>query len=124
MVRYGFGIYSGCNQLHNISLVLYRAVIPQTEQTAEEKLRTRNPLVGIKEGAQYLFSNKHILRPSIAKGTSTMFLGGLVYLLIIVSEDVLKMGSIGLGLLYAARGIGTGLDLLLEEDYLKIRKIG
>lgn len=103
---------------------LYRAVIPQTEQTAEEKLRTRNPLVGIKEGAQYLFSNKHILRPSIAKGTSTMFLGGLVYLLIIVSEDVLKMGSIGLGLLYAARGIGTGLDLLLEEDYLKIRKIG
>lgn len=101
---------------------LYRAVIPQTEQTAEEKLRTRNPFVGIKEGAQYLFSNKHILRPSIAKGTSTMFLGGLVYLLIIVSEDVLKMGSIGLGLLYAARGIGTGVGPVIGRRLFKDQK--
>ena len=38
-----------------------------------------------------------------------MFLGGLVYLLIIVSEEVLMMGSIGIGLLYAARGFGTGV---------------
>ena len=101
---------------------MYRAVIPQTEQTAEEKLRTRNPFVGIKEGAQYLFSNKHILRPSIAKGTSTMFLGGLVYLLIIVSEDVLKMGSIGLGLLYAARGIGTGVGPVIGRRLFKDQK--
>lgn len=101
---------------------LYRAVIPQTEQTVEEKLRTRNPFVGIKEGAQYLISNKHILRPSIAKGTSTMFLGGLVYLLIIVSEDVLNMGSIGLGLLYAARGIGTGVGPVIGRRVFKDQK--
>ncbi|HAW79403.1 MAG TPA: MFS transporter, partial [Balneola sp.] len=101
---------------------LYKAVIPQTEQTAEEKLRTRNPLVGIKEGTHYLISNKDILRPSIAKGTSTMFLGGLVYLLIIVSEDVLKMGSIGLGLLYAARGIGTGVGPIIGRKLFKDQK--
>jgi MFS family permease len=101
---------------------LYKAVIPQTEQSVEEKLRTRNPLVGIKEGAKYLISNKHILRPSIAKGTSTMFLGGLVYLLIIVSEDVLKMGSIGLGLLYAARGFGTGVGPIIGRRLFSDQK--
>ena len=48
-----------------------------------------------------------------------MFLGGLVYLLIIVSEDVLKMGSIGLGLLYAARGIGTGIGPVMGRRFFK-----
>ena len=106
---------------------VYLAVIPQTEQSKEEKERTRNPWVGIKEGAQYLISNKQILRPSTAKGTSTMFLGGLVYLLIIVSEDILKMGSIGLGLLYAARGLGTGIGPIVgrrlfrdDKDWIKV----
>ncbi len=101
---------------------VYKAVIPQVEQSAAEKIRTKNPFVGIKEGAQYLISNKHILRPSIAKGTSTMFLGGLVYLLIIVSEDVLKMGSIGLGLLYAARGIGTGVGPIIGRRLFQSQK--
>lgn len=101
---------------------LYRAVIPQVEQSVEEKHRTRNPFVGIKEGLSYLTSNRDILRPSIAKGTSTMFLGGLVYLLIIVSEDVLKMGSIGLGLLYAARGFGTGIGPIIGRRLFKDQK--
>ncbi len=106
---------------------VYKAIIPQTEQSEEEKERTRNPLIGIKEGAQYLISNKHILRPSIAKGTSTMFIGGLVYLLIIVSEEILMMGSIGLGLLYAARGFGTGIGPVIgrrlfsnQKDWVKV----
>lgn len=38
-----------------------------------------------------------------------MSLGALVYMLIIVAEEVLLMGSVGLGILYAARGVGTGL---------------
>lgn len=101
---------------------LYRAVIPQVEQSVEEKIRTRNPFVGIKEGLSYLTSNRHILRPSIAKGTSTMFLGGLVYLLIIVSEDVLKMGSVGLGLLYAARGLGTGVGPVIGRRLFQDQK--
>lgn len=88
---------------------VYRAAIPQKRLSQEDLDRTRNPFKGIQEGLSYLISNRHILRPTLAKGTSTMFLGGLVYLLIIVSEEVLMMGSIGLGLLYAARGIGTGI---------------
>lgn len=88
---------------------IWGTIIPQTAMTKEEKHRTRNPLLGINEGFYYLTKNKEILRPSIAKGVSSAFLGGLVYMLIIVSEDILNMGSIGLGLLYAARGMGTGI---------------
>ncbi len=106
---------------------IYRAAVPQTEMSAEEKHRTRNPLKGIREGFGHLLSNPHILRPTIAKGTSTVFLGGLVYLLIIVSEEVLMMGSIGLGLLYAARGIGTGIGPVIgrrlfsnEKDWVMV----
>lgn len=88
---------------------IYRATIPQEKMSADELERTKNPLVGIKDGFQYLFNNAHVMRPTLAKGCFTMFLGALTYMLILVSEEVLLMGSVGLGLLYAARGIGTGI---------------
>ncbi len=106
---------------------IYKAVIPQTEMSKEEKEKTKNPLHGIVDGAKYLIGNPHILRPSIAKGTSSAFLGGLVYMLIIISEEILMMGSIGLGLLYAARGMGTGIGPILgrrlfsdEKDWVMV----
>ncbi len=106
---------------------IYKAVIPQTEMSTQEKEKTKNPLDGIIEGAKYLVGNPHILRPSIAKGTSSAFLGGLVYMLIIISEEILMMGSIGLGLLYAARGFGTGIGPILgrrlftdEKDWVMV----
>ena len=68
-------------------------------------------------GVCYLRDNHQILRPAIAKGTSTIFLGGLVYMLILVSDSILQMGSIGLGLLYAARGIGTGIGPIIARQY-------
>ena len=68
-------------------------------------------------GVRYLRDNTQILRPAIAKATSTIFLGGLVYMLVLVSEDILQMGSIGLGLLYAARGIGTGIGPVIARKH-------
>jgi MFS family permease len=99
--------------------VIYLAVVPQIEMSDEEKARTSNPLVGIREGFVYLIKNRHVLRPALAKGTMTMCLGALVYLLIIVSEEILMMGSIGLGLLYAARGIGTGIGPIAGRRIFK-----
>ncbi len=106
---------------------IYKAVIPQTVMSDEEKEKTRNPFKGIVDGVKYLTGNSHILRPSIAKGTSSAFLGGLVYMLIIISEDILMMGSIGLGILYAARGFGTGIGPIIgrrlfpnENDWVMV----
>ena len=112
------------------SWFIYKAVIPQTEMTEEEKEKTKNPLVGIIDGAKYLIENPQVLRPSVAKGTSSSFLGGLVYMLIIISEEILMMGSIGLGLLYAARGFGTGIGPIIgrrlfrdEKDWVMVMGI-
>jgi MFS family permease len=98
--------------------------------TEEEKEKTKNPLVGIIDGAKYLIENPQVLRPSIAKGTSSSFLGGLVYMLIIISEEIFMMGSIGLGLLYAARGFGTGIGPIIgrrlfrdEKDWVMVMGI-
>jgi len=88
---------------------IFNTVIPQKGMGKAERKRTRNPLVGIKEGFQYLLDNHQVLRPTFAKGCFTMFLGALTYMLIIVSDKVLMMGSFGLGLLYASRGVGTGI---------------
>jgi MFS family permease len=105
---------------------IYRAIIPQKKMSDAELKRTRNPLTGIKEGFRYLFNNHQVLRPTLAKGCFTMLLGGLTYMLILVSEDVLMMGSIGLGLLYSARGIGTGIGPVIgrrifdrERDWVR-----
>ncbi len=108
---------------------IYRAVIPQEKMSEAELKRTRNPLTGIKEGFQYLFANHQVLRPTLAKACYTMFLGALTYMLILVSEDVLMMGSIGIGLLYASRGVGTGIGPVIgrrifDEECDWVRAMG
>lgn len=95
------------------AVFIFKAVIPQKVMSKEEKVRTRNPLTGIFEGFRFLRDHPSVLRPTLAKGTFTMCIGALVYMLIIVAEDILMMGSVGLGLLYAARGIGTGIGPVL-----------
>lgn len=106
---------------------IYRAVIPQETMSKAELKRTRNPFVGIKEGFQYLINTRRVLRPTLAKGCFTMFLGALTYMLILVSEEILLMGSVGLGLLYSARGIGTGIGPIIgrrlfpnEADWIRV----
>ncbi|MBU94586.1 MAG: MFS transporter [Balneola sp.] len=106
---------------------IYRAVIPQevrrlsningqNKSSFWEDIR-QNIGNDITLGVCYLRDNHQILRPAVAKGTSTIFLGGLVYMLILVSDSILQMGSIGLGLLYAARGIGTGIGPIIARQY-------
>lgn len=98
---------------------IYRAVIPQQIMSDKEKARTRNPATGIVEGFRFLRDHPHVLRPTIAKGMFTMCLGALVYMLIIIAEEVLMMGSIGLGILYAARGVGTGIGPVIGRRVFK-----
>jgi MFS family permease len=101
------------------ALFIARAHIPQTMMNEAQMLATRNPLKGISEGFRFLFEHKHILRVVMVKGASSMCRGALVYMLILVAEDILLMGSIGLGMLYAARGIGTGIGPVLGRRLFK-----
>lgn len=106
---------------------IYRAVIPQEARRSNYVEGQKKPSfwedvrqnigTDIVLGIRYLRDNHHILRPAVAKGTSTIFLGGLVYMLVLVSDSILQMGSIGLGLLYAARGIGTGIGPVIARQH-------
>ncbi|MFO8028607.1 MAG: MFS transporter [Cyclonatronaceae bacterium] len=95
---------------------IFRATIPH-ERNEETLQSLRNPVRGIIDGYRFILSNTQILRPALAKGTITFFLGALVYMLILVSEEILMMGSIGLGLLYAARGFGTAVGPVLIRRF-------
>src|SRR5690625_7848855 len=69
------------------------ARVPQQMMSEQERHRTRNPLTGIREGISFLLQSRQVLRPALAKGVMTACLGALVYLLIIVAEDILMMRS-------------------------------
>lgn len=102
---------------------IYRAEIPQLQDEETRRRLAGNPFDGIIEGFRFLKAQTHILRPTLAKGFFTLFLGALVYMLVLVSEKILLMGSVGVGLLYASRGIGTavgpviGRRLFRDERY-------
>lgn len=108
---------------------IFRAVIPQEKMADNASGGKDKPLAGIIDGFRFLIRNKQVLRPALAKGTFTMCIGALVYMLIIVAEDVLMMGSIGLGILYGARGVGTGIGPVVGRRIFKnengwVRSIG
>jgi MFS family permease len=91
---------------------IYHATIPQFK-ASEGQAAQLKMLQGIKEGFSFLRRRKDVLRPALAKGAFTVCIGSLVYMLILVSENVLLMGSMGTGLLYASRGIGTAIGPII-----------
>lgn len=102
------------------AVFIFRAVIPQVVMSKNERIRTRNPLTGISEGFKFLKDHAEVMRPTMAKAMFTSCIGALVYLLILVAEDILLMGSIGLGILYAARGVGTGIGPVIGRRIFRL----
>jgi MFS family permease len=97
---------------------IFKATIPQF--TSEEGSAAQQKMLqGIREGFAFLLERKEVLRPTLAKGAFTLCLGSLVYMLILVSENVLMMGSLGTGLLYASRGVGTAVGPILGRRFIR-----
>jgi len=94
---------------------IYDTLIPQNTDDTPDKFTLYEPYSRIKQGFSYLKQNRHVLRPALAKGAVTCCLGGLVYMLILISEEVLMLGSIGVGLLYASRGLGTAAGPIIGK---------
>jgi MFS family permease len=107
---------------------IWKATIPHL-RTKEHLAAIASPWVGIVKGIHFLRDNHHVLRPTLAKGWIEISLGALVYLLILVADDILLMGSVGLGLLYASRGVGTAIGPMVirrffPDDKQWIRALG
>ncbi len=75
----------------------------------------------IKEGIGFVFGSK-ILLYSISLDLVAVLFGGVVAILPVFAEDVLKVGAEGLGILRAAPSVGAVLTLVGTAVYSPVRK--
>lgn len=98
-----------------INLVLISLIskkpIPQVEDQAKQSLWE-----SIREGITFVFENK-ILLYSISLDLVAVLFGGVVAILPIFAEDILKVGAEGLGVLRAAPSVGAVLTIVGSAYY-------
>jgi len=73
---------------------------------------TENLVQSVKQGVQFVFSTKIILY-SISLDLFSVLFGGVVAILPIYAEDILRVGAEGLGILRAAPSLGAVLTLMM-----------
>ena len=89
---------------------IWRATIPQETDSAQHESVIREAATGIGDGFRHLWTTPQILRIGLVKATFSMASGGLVYLLALLGETIEPTRpAIGMGILLAARGLGTGV---------------
>ena len=89
---------------------IWRATIPQETDQATHDSVVREAAIGIADGFRHLWQTPRILRLGVVKATFSMAAGGLVYLLALLGEAIEPTRpAIGMGILLAARGLGTGV---------------
>lgn len=78
----------------------------------------------IVEGFKIIFSKPHVSRIITAKALWAVFGGGLVYMLILIGDEI-AFGDLaaGIGILFAARGLGTGLGPIFARYVFKDRNV-
>lgn len=74
------------------------------------------------DGFQRILATPPVARILTAKALWSMFGGGLVYLLVLLGSDI-GVGDVaaGIGILFAARGIGTGIGPLIARALFRDR---
>jgi MFS family permease len=90
--------------------------IPQTTDKGKEGSFIASSLGQVKEGLVIIWTTPRVRRVITAKALWGLFGGGLVYMLVLIGADI-GMGDFatGLGILFAARGLGTGLGPVLAR---------
>ena len=96
-----------------------RATIPQNTDPPEPGSLLRAATGKILEGWHYLRREPRVGRLTLAKAGWSLGGGGLVYLLALLGEEVAPhAAAAAMGILFAARGVGTGLGPILARRLL------
>lgn len=104
--------------LVSIILLLYiKTKIPVIKNQQEDSGLWQS----IQEGIQFVFKNK-ILLYSISLDLVTVLFAGVIAILPVFAEDILKVGASGLGFLRASPAIGTTLGLLYMSKVSPMKK--
>jgi len=98
---------------------IHRTVIPQyTYKPSGSLLRTAHTQV--MEGLRHLKAHPPIRRMATTKAVWAVGGGGLVFLLALLGESVSpESASVSIGLLFAARGVGTGLGPVMVRAWVR-----
>ncbi|MEM1125925.1 MAG: MFS transporter [Bacteroidota bacterium] len=95
---------------------IYRTRIPQDKLPPPENGWVRTAYREIKEGWQHMRSHPQIERMALSKATWALGGGSLVYTLTLLGEEIFPaMQAAGIGLLFSARGIGTGIGPIVAR---------
>jgi len=95
--------------LCTVMLLISTITAPPIPEKVEEKV---NIFQSLKEGISFVFKTKIILY-SISLDLFSVLFGGVIALLPIYAEDILKVGAEGLGILRAAPSIGAILTMFM-----------
>ncbi len=97
---------------------LHRTVIPQRTERSESR-GVAAALSETVDGWRHVLQRPPIARIVSAKAAWAIGGGGLVYMLALIGEDIASLSAaVGIGILYGARGLGTGVGPVLMRRYL------
>ncbi|MFO8098026.1 MAG: MFS transporter [Salinibacter sp.] len=101
---------------------IFATVIPQSTESAEASL-WRSAVREIADGWQHIRQRPPIGRIAFAKATWAIAGGGLVYMLALLGDRVAPgaLGA-GIGVLFMARGLGTGIGPILTRRFFQNRR--
>ncbi len=101
---------------------LIRTVIPQSTDRPSGPL-IRTAARGILSGWRYVLGHPHVARALLIKPAWTVAGSALVYMLALLGTTLMPGApSIGIGLLYAARGLGTGIGPIAARAFVPSRR--
>lgn len=101
---------------------LWRTVIPQHTEPGHGPLLA-TAWGGMKSGWRYIFENPPVGRIALVKTIWALAGGGLVYMLALLGKELMPTApSIGMGWLFAARGLGTGVGPIIARAVLPERR--
>jgi hypothetical protein len=96
------------------AILLSRARIPQNTRSAEGPL-WRQAFRDVIDGWSYLWRHPAVLRISLAKPAWAIGGGALVYMLTLLGDTVAASFALGVGILFSARGLGTGIGPIVAR---------
>ena len=98
---------------------IFRTVIPQMTEAPPSGASVRRAWEDIVAGWRHMREHPSIKRMALAKATWAVGGGGLVYMLALLGEQLSPDApAVGMGLLYSARGLGTGIGPVAMRRYL------
>ena len=98
---------------------IFRATIPQDTEPAEEPL-VRAAYREIADGWRYLRATPRVARIALAKATWAVAGGALVFMLTLLGDRLTATAlAAGIGILFMARGIGTGIGPIVARSVFR-----